>query len=126
MRIASNDYSVHPAAVGRRVEAYGDLQHVRVTCDGDLVAEHRRCWARHQRLTDPVHAQAARALRNKRTTLHREPAEVDVERRALADYDRALGLDLPSPSPVVKTRTPSAPWRPSTGSCRVLAGWPCC
>lgn len=99
VRVASNDYSVHPAAVGRRVEVHGDLERVRVTCEGTLVADHARCWARHQSLTDPVHARAAEALRRQRTRLHLERAEVDVEQRALADYDRALGLDPPSPSP---------------------------
>jgi len=99
VRIASNDYSVHPAAVGRRVQAYGDLEHVRVTCEDRLVAEHPRCWARRQSLTDPEHDRAAKALRGERAELHLKPAEVDVERRSLADYDRVLGLDAPSPSP---------------------------
>lgn len=99
VRVASNDYSVHPAAVGRRVEVSADLERVVVTCEGKVVARHRRCWARHQTLTDPAHARAAEALRGDRASLHLERAEVDVERRALADYDRALGVDLASPSP---------------------------
>lgn len=29
-----------------------------VTTDGELVAEHPRCWARHQTIADPEHAEA--------------------------------------------------------------------
>jgi len=63
IRLDSNDYSVHPSVIGRRVEAAADLQRVRVHCDGRLVADHERIWARHQTITDPVHLAAARALR---------------------------------------------------------------
>lgn len=34
VRLDSNDYSVHPAAVGRRVDVTADLEHVTVTCAG--------------------------------------------------------------------------------------------
>jgi transposase len=95
VRLASNDYSVHPLAVGRRIEVHGDLERVWVTCAGAQVAEHRRCWARHQTITDPEHVRAAAAQRRDRVSVLARPAEVDVEQRALADYDRALGLDLP-------------------------------
>jgi hypothetical protein len=60
----SNDYSVHPAAIGRLVEVRADLQTVTVTLAGTTVAEHPRCWARHQSLTDPAHQEAAAALRD--------------------------------------------------------------
>jgi Mu transposase, C-terminal domain len=53
VRLDSNDYSVHPAVVGRRVEVAADLDRVRVFCEGRLVADHGRCWARHQTLSDP-------------------------------------------------------------------------
>jgi transposase len=99
VRLASNDYSVHPAAIGRRIEVHGDLERVWVTCDGTGVAAHRRCWARHQTITDPLHVTAAAALRRQRLSVHLRPAEVDVEQRPLADYDRALGLDLPGLPP---------------------------
>ena len=90
IRLDSNDYSVHPAAIGRLVEVRADLQTVTVTLAGKTVAEHARCWARHQTLTDPDHQQAAAALRAAR---HRSPTPVeDVERRALSDYDAAFGL----------------------------------
>ena len=69
VRVHSNDYSVHPAAVGRRVDVAADLERVRVTCEDRILAEHARCWAKHQSLTDPVHARAAELLRKERMSL---------------------------------------------------------
>jgi transposase len=101
VRLDGNDYSVHPGVTGRRVEIIGDLDRVQVHCDGGLVADHLRCWARHQTLTDPAHADAARALR-RRLTIARQPAgeaatdmgaETGVELRRLGDYDTAFGLE---------------------------------
>lgn len=42
VRLNSNDYSVYPAAVGRRVLVRADLGSVQVWCDGGLVADHPR------------------------------------------------------------------------------------
>jgi transposase len=93
VRLDSNDYSVDPAVIGRRVEVAAGLERVRVFCDGKLVADHQRVWARHQTLTDPAHRRAADALRRQRLAVVRPPAEPDVQVRCLADYDAALGLD---------------------------------
>jgi transposase len=90
IRLDSNDYSVHPAAIGRLVEVRADLATVTVTLAGKVVAEHPRCWARHQSLTDPAHHQAAAAMRT--TGHHSAPPGDEVERRALSDYDAAFGL----------------------------------
>ncbi len=93
VRLDSNDYSVHPAAVGRRIHVSADLDRVRVTCDGRLVADHRRVWASHQTISDPEHVAAAKAMRRERLEIVRPGAAVDVEQRHLGDYDTALGLD---------------------------------
>jgi transposase len=66
VRLDGNDYSVHPAAVGRRVELRADLDRVRGFCDGRLVADHARCWARHPTLSDPAHLAAAEPGRLRR------------------------------------------------------------
>jgi transposase len=92
VRLDANDYSVHPAVIGRRVEVAADLDRVRVLCDGRLVADHGRCWARHQTLSDPAHLAAAARLRHQRTTQPRLTTD-EVEVRCLADYDQAFGLD---------------------------------
>ena len=93
VRLDSNDYSVHPGVIGRRVQVTADLARVRVFCDGRLAADHERIWARHQTLTDPAHLAAAQALRRERVTVVRPAAQPEVEIRRLTDYDTALGLD---------------------------------
>jgi transposase len=93
IRLDSNDYSVHPSVIGRRVEVVADLDRVRVHCDGRVVADHERIWAWHQTISDPDHVQAAKVLRRKRIGALRPVPEPDVEVRCLADYDTALGLD---------------------------------
>jgi transposase len=93
LRYDTNDYSVHPAVIGRRIEVVAGLERVRAFCDGRVVADHERIWARHQTLTDPAHWAAAQALRRQRLTVVARPAEPEVQIRCLADYDAALGLD---------------------------------
>jgi len=83
---------VHPTAVGRRVAVAADLEEVSVFCDGIEVARHRRCWARHQSITDPAHAGAAAALRAATRLAAVPTAMAEVEQRSLADYDRLFGL----------------------------------
>jgi hypothetical protein len=62
-----------------------------VVCEGRLVADHQRCWARHQTISDPDHVTAARTLRDQRRNAGRgESAEVEL--RCLADYDDVFGL----------------------------------
>jgi transposase len=93
VRYDTNDYSVDPVVIGRRIEVVAGLERVRAFCDGRTVADHQRIWARHQTLTDEAHRRAAAALRRDRLTVVRPPAEPQVQIRCLADYDAALGLD---------------------------------
>jgi hypothetical protein len=79
--------------IGRRTEVIADLSRVRVLCDGKVVADHERAWARHQSISDPAHVEAARALRERRAVVLRPVTEPEVEQRSLAAYDAALGLD---------------------------------
>jgi hypothetical protein len=93
VRLDSNDYSVHPGVIGRRIEVIADLHRVCVLCDGRTVADHERVWAWHQTISDPEHVAAAKALRRERVGVLRPVTEPDVEQRCLADYDTVLGLD---------------------------------
>lgn len=95
VRLDSNDYSVHPAAVGRRIQITADLTRIKVWCDQRLVADHDRVWAKHQTVSDPQHVQAAKALRRRRFDLPKPAREVEVEQRRLTDYDTFLGVDGP-------------------------------
>jgi transposase len=92
VRLDSNDYSVHPVAVGRRVEVRADLERIQAFCDGRLVADHGRCWARHQTLSDPAHLAAAAQLRHQRAVPGHPSDAGEVQLRCLADYDAAFGL----------------------------------
>jgi transposase len=92
IRLDSNDYSVHPAVIGQRIEVTAGLDRVTVACAGRVVASHQRIWAWHQTITDPEHLATARALRRDRITIIRPPREAEVQIRSLADYDTALGL----------------------------------
>ena len=103
VRIASNDYSVHPAVIGRLVDITATLDQVVVTCAGQVVAQHQRCWARHMTLTDPQHVAAAAQLRRRyrqqqtagnsgRVRTHRDGHLVPM--RSLPDYDALYGVDF--------------------------------
>lgn len=96
VRLDSNDYSVHPGVVGRRVDVHADLQTVRVFCADQVVAEHARVWARHQTLTDPAHRDAVIRLREHRaavtTAAVTAAAMTEVQLRALSDYDDAFAV----------------------------------
>jgi len=92
VRVDTNDYSVHPRAIGARVDVAADLQVVRVRHGGRLLAEHPRRWARGMTVTDPAHVTAAAQLRH----AYQHPAarpEVAGLVRDLTDYDKAFGID---------------------------------
>jgi len=92
IRLDSNDYSVHPAVIGRRIEVIADLARVRVHYEGRLVADHERIWAWHQTISDPEHLAAGKLLRDQRARVLRPAPEPQVQIRCLDDYDTALGL----------------------------------
>jgi transposase len=92
VRLDTNDYSVHPSVIGRLVAVSAGLEDVTVTCAGQQVARHDRCWAAHQTITDPAHAAAAKTLRRTYQAAASPPAASEVQQRDLADYDRLFGL----------------------------------
>lgn len=98
VRVDTNDYSVHPDAIGRTVTVLTDNDEVIALAPGGvIVARHPRCWARHQTITDPDHAEAGKTMR---AQLHHQQAArqattpdaagplVEVEQRELGSYDR--------------------------------------
>ena len=64
-----------------------DLHRVVATCDGQVVADHERSWAKHQSFTDPTHADAAVRLRRARRLVPRPAGAEQVEQRDLSVYD---------------------------------------
>jgi transposase len=85
IRLDTNDYSLDPRLVGRRVEVrLGQRQITGVALGGGEVAcAHARSYARHRTITDPAHARALRAGRE-------IPQEPEVERRPLDRYDALI------------------------------------
>jgi hypothetical protein len=92
VRLDTNDYSVDPTMIGRMVDVAADLERVRVRCEGRIVAEHVRTWARGATVTDPVHVERAAWLRKQFQQPRAVAASGDDLARDLADYDRAFGL----------------------------------
>jgi transposase len=97
VRLDTCDYSVHPSAIGQRVEVIADLDMVRIRRGQALVGEHARCWARHQSITDAEHRKAADVMRrdfqDRQRAARQGPADTDVQERDLSSYDRLFGLD---------------------------------
>jgi hypothetical protein len=85
VRVDTNDYSLDPALVGRRVEVrVGQRQVTASALDtGEVACAHARSYARHRTITDLAHARALRAGR-------RPTGEPQVEQRALARYDALI------------------------------------
>ncbi len=88
VRVDTNDYSVNPRFVGRRVDVQVTLDEVTMTCDGAEVARHRRCLAKHQTLLAPAHARILRQMRAE--TVAVKAVEVTVEERDLGIYDQLV------------------------------------
>jgi transposase len=86
VRLDTNDYSLDPRFAGRRVEIRaGQRELVAVALDsGELVARHRRRFARHLTIVAPEHERALSELRSP------APGEIEVEARSLARYDRLI------------------------------------
>ena len=92
IRIDTCDYSVHPKAIGRRVEVRVDLERVLVRLGTEVVADHRRSWAKHATFTDPGHVEARQVMVLERDRLLAATTDDEVEERDLAVYDRVLGV----------------------------------
>jgi len=118
VRIDSNDYSVDPRAIGRFVDVHAGLGRVVVSCAGQVVADHDRCWDARRTITDPAHRVTARQLRadlaaqrEERRTQRLARAHSDghvVAIRALPDYDALFGVDFdprPASRPVTADST---------------------
>ncbi len=111
VRIGGNDYSVDPRAIGRFVDVHADLGTVSITCAGDEVGSHPRCWSGHQSITDPAHVATAAGLRTAfkartsamrgRTARSVSSAGTVVAVRALSDYDALFALPSRTPAPAV-------------------------
>jgi transposase len=88
VRFDTNDYSLDPQLVGRRVEArISDREVLAVALDtGELACRHARSFAKHQTITASEHARTLKHQRHER----RGCTEPHVEIRSLASYDALI------------------------------------
>jgi hypothetical protein len=88
LRFDTNDYSLDPALVGRRVEVRVDEREVLAVAldSGEVACRHRRSFARPRTIGDLEHARALKAQRQER----RGSDAPEVEVRSLARYDALI------------------------------------
>ena len=86
LRFGTNDYSLDPRLVGRRVEVQVSQREISAVAldSGELACRHERSFAKHRTIVALEHARALRQRRGEP-----EP-EVQVEQRPLAVYDRLI------------------------------------
>jgi transposase len=102
VRVDTVDYSVDPQVIGRFVDVTASPDTVTAFCDGQVVAQHERSWAKQAVVTDPAHAAAAARMRQALTLEREKRAAVTrhhpdghaVALRALPDYDALFGVDF--------------------------------
>jgi transposase len=85
LRVDTNDYSLDPGLVGRRVEVAVDQRTITAVAldTGEVACRHARVFARHRTITALEHARALRTGRG-------ISAETPVEVRSLARYDELI------------------------------------
>jgi transposase len=85
LRVDTNDYSLDPNLVGRRLQVRVSQRQVLAVAleTGELACSHPRSFARHRTITALAHARALRSLRG-------APAEPEVELRPLERYDALI------------------------------------
>jgi transposase len=72
VRFDLNDYSIPPNAIGRELTLQISPTSVRILNGSVTIAEHRRCWDRHQVIENPAHRQAL--LEEKRRAMGSSPS----------------------------------------------------
>ena len=88
LRFDSNDYSLDPDLVGRRVEVRaGQREITAIALDsGELACRHERSFAKHRTITALEHA---RTLKRRRGRAEIEPEPL-VQQRPLTVYDQLI------------------------------------
>jgi transposase len=87
LRFDTNDYSLDPRLVGRRVEVRASQREIVAVCldSGELACRHQRSFAKNRTITALEHARALRERRGEP-----DEGEVLVEQRPLTVYDALI------------------------------------
>jgi hypothetical protein len=85
LRFDTNDYSLHPDLVGRRVEVRVSQREIRAHAldTGELACQHERSFAKHRTITALQHARSLKERRGERE-------QVVVQERPLSVYDQLI------------------------------------
>ena len=85
LRFDTNDYSLDPGLVGRRVEVRVSQRELTATVldSGQLACRHERSFAKNRTITALEHARSLKERRGERR-------EIVVEQRPLAVYDQLI------------------------------------
>ena len=85
LRFDTNDYSLDPKLVGRRVEIRVSQREIMAVAldTGELACRHERVFAKHRTVTALEHARAMRERHGSRD-------EIVVEQRPLSVYDQLI------------------------------------
>lgn len=93
VRVAGNDYSVHPHAIGSFCEVSYNLEEVVVKSSGQLLARHRRAWGSGLTISDPSHVSAASEMRLL-CQMRKPPSKDEDLFRDPSDYDSHFGVTI--------------------------------
>jgi hypothetical protein len=87
LRFDTNDYSLDPNLVGRRVEVRASQREIIAVArdTGELACRHERVFAKNRTITALEHARALRERRGRR-----DDDELVVEQRPLSVYDQVI------------------------------------
>ena len=85
LRFDTNDYSLDPNLVGRRVEVRASQRQISAHAldSGELACTHKRSFAKHRTITALEHARALKQRPGERE-------QVAVQQRPLAVYDQLI------------------------------------
>lgn len=91
-RFDSNDYSLDPRLVGRRVEIKASQEWITATAleTGQTACRHQRVFAGGLTFTDPIHQVALEKMRAERLGCRPKPKDTEVEIRSLDRYDQLI------------------------------------
>jgi len=93
LRLDTNDYSLDPRLVGKRVEVRASQELVTATelDTGRVACHHTRHFAKGLTFTDPAHQEALDQMRFERKDRKPSARQPEVEIRPLARYDQLIG-----------------------------------
>ncbi len=93
LRLDTNDYSLDPRLVGRRVEVRATQAEITAIGldSGQIACRHTRHFAKGLTFTDPDHQRALDEMRFERKDRPARPSQPEVEIRPLARYDQLIG-----------------------------------